>query len=126
MVLAICQIQAPDEQLKPVVEELYDRLDSYPGQARGKSEHLQFVGLASPRFRVRVGREGASFSDQFSTTTAERPFGDAPADGARISRSAGARPPRTASRSPSPARLLDPRRSRRAAVIIEPAQGRTQ
>ena len=44
MVLAICQIQAPDEQLKPVVEELYGRLDSYPGQARSKSEHLEFVG----------------------------------------------------------------------------------
>jgi Protein kinase domain len=44
MVVAICQTQAPDEQLKPVVEELRDRLDGYPGQARRKSEHLELVG----------------------------------------------------------------------------------
>lgn len=44
MVVAICQIQAADEELKPVVEDLQGRLDKYPGQARRKSEHLEFVG----------------------------------------------------------------------------------
>lgn len=43
MVVAICQIQAPDDQLKPVLEELYGRLDDYPGQTRRKSEHLELV-----------------------------------------------------------------------------------
>ena len=44
MVVAICRIQAPDEQLKPLVEELAGQLDNYPGQARQKAEHVELVG----------------------------------------------------------------------------------
>jgi serine/threonine protein kinase len=43
MVAAITQIPAPDADLRPVVEELHDRLDQYPGQARRSAEHRGLV-----------------------------------------------------------------------------------